>query len=235
MPTVSERLEVLEPQLEALRRGAEERSLIDALRTRAMQIASKRQALEAQLALLQRVEQLGGKIAVRPRASAPLRGKPAILKSRLEANPADILDNSQWDASFMTPLEALTGKLQEATLESWKALVDETAPMVGDEVLRQFEITGFSRQVREVRAARERIRELRNRPPTSDSALTEVKELSEAAARELGALEAVPSMVRSFINKAAANEASLDDLTNEVRDWLRDRNMLQWVRIGLKT
>ncbi len=124
MLTALERLEALEPQLESLRNSVEERSVLQALRTRATQVASKRLALEAQLALFERVERLGGKIRSRPRASAPLRGKPEILRTRLEANPGDVVDTAQWDTSFVTPLEVFTAKLPEAALESWQSLAD---------------------------------------------------------------------------------------------------------------
>jgi hypothetical protein len=233
MSTVTERLEALEPQLESLQHSLSERNTLQALRTRAEQINRTRQALETQLRLFELVEQLGGRFTSRPRASPTLRARPTVLKSRLEQNPSDVIDASQWDGSFMEPLGVFTGRLQEAALASWQSLVDEKAPTVGDDVLNQFELAGFSRQVREVRAARDRIRQLRAQVPAADGALAEVVALSTAAARELATLQEVPPEVRAFIARASAGEASLDDLTEQVREWLRNRDMLKLIRISL--
>jgi hypothetical protein len=235
MGTLTERLAELEPRLAALRRGNDERSLLVALRTRNAQVAAVRDVLNQQLIFLGRVERLGGKLATRPRASAALRGKPEVLSTRVEKNAEEVaMDSSQWESTFLAPLRAFSEKLRAAVLDAWQALVDQHAQAVPDDVLDQLERLGLTARVSEVRAARERVRELRGRVPADDGVLKEIDNLAEGIARELGTLKALPRSVRSFLAKASKKDAALDDLTEEVQEWLRERDMLKLIRIGFR-
>jgi DNA repair exonuclease SbcCD ATPase subunit len=234
MATLSDKLAELEPKLASLQRAREERELLTALRSRAQQVSNARIALENALNHFTRVERMSGSATGRPRASPQLRAKPAYLADRLEKQIEDIADNQQWDASMLNPLEQFYKKLEVWTAETWQELVDKQVQPVKDEILEQFERLGFGPRVREVRAARDRIRDLRSVLPSNDDALKVITQLNDDMAKELGALDSIPVAVRAFIAKAAKKEAELDDLTAEVRDWLRDNNMLKMIRIGFR-
>jgi hypothetical protein len=234
MATLAERLADLEPKIGLLRRANEERSALQALRARGTQVAAARAALAEQFEILARVERLGGKVVSRPRVSASLRDKPSALSVRLETNTAEAAVDSQWVPSFLSPLGTFSEKLKAVVLEAWQALVDRHVQPVSDDVLGQFERIGLDARVREVRSARDRIKELRSRAPASDSALASIVTLADTMANELGALEAVPPSVRAFIAKATKHDACLEDLTNEVQAWLRGNDLLKSIRIGFK-
>jgi hypothetical protein len=217
-----------------LRTAAEERDTIQALRSRLTQVTQLKQALDAQIQLLERVERLGGKIEQRPRLTAALRGKPNNLRTRVQVNPRDAIDNSLWDATFKSQAEAFGAKVEQAAFTAWQSLIDTTAPSVADDVLTQFERTGFGHTVQKVRTAREAIRVLRSRLPRDDGDLSVVKEYAAAIATELATLKTVPAAVRKFFAKAASHDATLDDLAPEVMAWMRDKDMLRLLRVGFK-
>jgi hypothetical protein len=234
MATLTERLAELEPQLASLLRAREERELLKALRSRVQQVSGARGELERALMHFERVQRMGGSATGKPRASAPLRARPDALAEQLEKQIDNIADNQQWDATMLKPLNQFSEKLEGWTAETWQGLVDKYVQPVKDEVLDQFERLGFGPRVREVRKARDRIRELRGQLPATDDTLKVIIELNDGIATELGSLDSIPAPVRAFIAKAAKKEAELDDLTAEVRKWLQANNMLKMIRIGFQ-
>jgi hypothetical protein len=234
MATLAEQLAELEPKLASLQRANEEVAVLKAPRVRSQQVSVSRKALEESLSVFGRVGRLGASTTGRPRASAPLRGKPGALRERLEKNLDEVVLDSQWDATLLAPLGQFSEKLADWTREAWTSLVDQHAQPVRDEILDQFDRLGFGSRVQEVRAARDRIKVLRGQLPADDSALSTVGGLAESIAKELGALKTVPIAVRAFFAKAAVREAALEDLTVEVQDWLRANDLLKMLRIGFK-
>jgi len=232
MANLANRLAELQPRIGSLRDANDERSVVQALRARSTQVASARQSLEEAIDAFRRVERFGGMAGGRPRASVALKSKPIALSERVVANPSDATDNAQWATTFLTPLSEFTVKVQQATLVAWQSIVDKRAPPTRDDLLDSLDRGGFGARVRQVRAARDQIRELRNRIPTADSALETIEALGQSITKELATLEAVPTPVRLFISRANRQEATLEDLTKEVKDWLHDRDMLKLVRLG---
>jgi hypothetical protein len=86
--------------------------------------------------------------------------------------------------------------------------------------------------VRQVREARDEILRLRARLPTGDAAPTTVLELAKKISAALSDLKSIPDAVRTFIARAARREAVVEDLTDEVREWLKSKDMLKQVRLG---
>jgi DNA repair exonuclease SbcCD ATPase subunit len=234
MATLAERLIELEPQMASLLRVREERELLQALRSRLQQVSSAKGELERALKHFERIQRLGGSTTGRPRTSSQLRAKPEALSQQLDKQIDNIADNQQWDAGMLQPLTQFYKKLEVWTTETWQSLVDKRVEPVKDEVLDQFERLGFDSRVRAIRTARDRIRELRGDLPETDDALKVIIDQNDGIAKELGALDSIPAPVRVFIAKASKKEAELDDLTSEVRDWLRDNNMLKMIRIGFR-
>jgi hypothetical protein len=234
MATLAERLDVLLAQLETLKSANEEKNVVAALRTRQGQVAELRRTLDDALAILTRLEMFGATVSSKPRASAQLRAKPANVVQRLRANPDSVAQDSQWDATVLSPVRAFTDKLDDGSREAWYALVDQKEQPIKDEILDQLERLGMSESVKEVRAARSRIRELRNSLPKGDGVLSEIIALGQAIARVLGALSDLPAGVRACLAKASGQNATFDDLTPEVQAWLREKDMLKLIRIGLR-
>ena len=232
MVTLNEQLDALRPQLALLRSANNERDLVQALRTRSRRLEGARLALEKTLDDLGMVERLTGRSGARPRASAQLRAKPRALGQQLVEADNNIIDNTQWDRSFLTPLEVYTDKVAQVALQEWQAFVDEKAATVPDEVLDQFERSGLGMTVRQVREARDEILRLRARLPTGDAAPTVVLELAKKISAALSDLKSIPDAVRVFIARAARREAVVEDLTDEVREWLKSKDMLKQVRLG---
>jgi DNA repair exonuclease SbcCD ATPase subunit len=234
MATLAERLIELEPQLASLLRVREERELLKALRSRFQQITDAKEELERCLRHFERIQRLGASMTGRPRTSPQLRAKPDVLAQQLDKQIDNIADNQQWDAAMLQPLTQFSKKLDVWNTETWQSLIDKRVQPVRDEVLEQFERLGFDSHVHAIRTARDRIRELRGDLPETDDVLKVIIDLNELIAKQLGALDSIPGPVRAFIAKASKKEAELDDLTSEVRDWLRDNDMLKMIRIGFR-
>jgi hypothetical protein len=234
MGTLAERLAELQPQMASLLRIREERELLKALRSRVQQVTNAKGELERVLMHFERIQRLGGSTTGRPRASPQLRARPEAIAQQLDKQIDNIADNQQWDTTMLKPLTLFSEKLEEWSTETWQGLVDKHVQPVKDEVLDQFERLGFGLRVREIRASRDRIREMRGELPEADDALKVIIGLNDGIAKELGALDSIPAPVRAFIAKASKKEAELEDLTAEVRKWLQDNNMLKMIRIGFR-
>jgi hypothetical protein len=234
MASLIEGLQELEAKLAILRDANAGRDTLQGLLARRQKVAAAKASLDRALIHFAIIERLAGTAMGKPRVSSQLRSKPAGLKERLEAGSYDVSDNQQWDLTLAAPLQAFSTKVEEWSLETWQAHIDKSVPPVKDEVLEQLERLGFGARVREVRAARDQIRELRARLPAEDSVLQTALELNDLVAKELGALKDVPPAVRTFMAKASKREAVLDDLTADVSKWLKDHDMLALIRIGFK-
>jgi hypothetical protein len=234
MATLSERLDVIQPQLEKLRNATEERKLILALRTRSAQVAARKTAALDAVALTGKLRRLGAVANDPPRVSASLRGKPGVLGKQLAESPESAIHASQWDASFLAPLDTFVSKLTEFAGQQWRQRVDELASPLPDDVLVQFEKIGFIQTVKEIRAAQERIRRIREDVSESHDALEEVTALNGHIKQAMIELNSVPDAVRGLFAKATTFEAGFEDLTDEVVAWLRAHDMLKSIRIGLR-
>jgi hypothetical protein len=234
MASLIEGLQELETKLAILRDANAERDTLQGLRVRRQKVAAAKAGLDDALTHFAIVERLASTAVGKPRVSSQLRSKPAGLKEQLEAGSYDVSDNQQWDSTLATPLQAFSTKVEEWSLETWQTHIDKSVPPVRDEVLEQLERLGFGARVREVRAARDQIRNLRARLPREDATLNAVLDLNDSIAKALGALKDVPPAVRTFMAKASKREAVLEDLTPDVSKWLKDHDMLALIRIGFK-
>jgi hypothetical protein len=235
MATLAQRLTVLDPQITSLKRVTQELAFLRALRARNQQVSAAKRTLDDAFVMFARLERLGVSVSGKPRASAALRGKPAMVKERLENNAEEMALDSQWDPTLLTPLAQFSNKLSEWMGEAWSALVDKNFQPVKDDLLDQFDRLGFGSRVREVRAARDQIRTLRDRLPTDDATLITIAGLASAIAKALGEFDKVPPAVRAFFAKAASQQqAGLEDLTTEVQNWLRQNDMLKLIRVSFK-
>jgi hypothetical protein len=234
MTTLLERLDQLGAQLDTFNRAREERDLVNALRSRRTQLADVRTQVERALDSLARVKRLGGKVARKPPASAALRGKPGAFEERLAIDPDEVAHDKQWDRTLLDPLRIFADRVSEAALLSWQAQVDEGVPPVTDEVFTKLEKFQTPAVVREVHAARERIRQLRGSLPISDGALADVAALGQMIRKVLATLQNLPHSVQTFLSKASSYDATADDFSLDVQQWLRENDLLRLVRIGLK-
>ena len=234
MATFLDRIEHLTQQLQRYDRLKEERTTMEALRTRKFQVAEAAAQAEKALNALTRIEAMGAKVTRRPRLTARLRAKPAALAKELTQRPDELAHDSQWNPTLLEPLEMFSSRVLETAKEAWQDLIDQKIPPVKDEVFKQLDQFQTQTQIEELRSARERLRQLRSSVPTTPEALAEVEALGNQIQKSLQQMRNLPREVQTFLAKAVAYQATADDFTVAVQDYLRENELLALVRIGLQ-
>ena len=233
MPTLLERVGDLRERIVELGRVDVERANFEKLSTRASQVRARAGQIEAVVASIARLEAHGVDLGKIPKPSRDLRDKPAALLAALKSDWATFAKDSLFATSFLNPVEAHTEKIREVAIAAWRAHVDRTVPKINDGLLETLGKAGFASQVARLRDRREMARKLRDGLPASDDVFSMLTALAQEISAVWGQLEGVPSSVIVFLTKAARREATFQDLTSEVREWLGEHGMIPQLRIGI--
>jgi len=75
------------------------------------------------------------------------------------------------------------------------------------------------------------LKQLSSYLPNLKSEIDRVSEVSKAAGEGVAELEGIPDSVKDFLRNAANGNALLSDLTEEVKQWLANHNMLHQFRV----
>ncbi|PRP96527.1 hypothetical protein ENSA5_36030 [Enhygromyxa salina] len=125
------------------------------------------------------------------------------------------------------------GTLEEALTEAW-ANEFASAPSPQMQLLGQIEkVPGQAELVARIRAANTQLQSFRSTVPTHEETWTRylhVRDDLEVLLANLGA-EAFPASALAFCKAAQAGGASVDMLTDEVREWLEQHELLDSLRI----
>lgn len=140
-----------------------------------------------------------------------------------------LIDPKVFDlAKLAKGIDALAKQLEERLLSEWLRYTGTRIPATKREVLDVL-APAFPREVRLLRQRAGKLELARDTLPTTAEAIgefeTDVEELQLAWAQVGGG--DVPAAVTSFLQAAASHSgASLDLLSDEVRDWLTDHKIL---------
>lgn len=216
---------VEEQEVEALHLGR--------LRTRQQQIRDALERLETVHTSMVAMRANGLVTTSLPKASSALKGKAPELLSALQTDWRSFAAREDIRTHFSDRVVGYADRLENALRMSWYAHVDADLPDVREDFLVAFSDAGFDGECGELRSLKHSISRARATLPTSIEQLQELVQLKAAMRGVWESLSGVPKGVVTFLRRASAREATFTDLTPEIQSWLRERDMLSKLRIGL--
>lgn len=188
---------------------------------------------------LKRLSDAGIPVSFTPADGQGYAAKAKSLRVAIQADPATIND-PPFDIKyeFVDRVNAIATSADKAAMEGWKNYVAQCANFGSNDVLSALaEVPQFRSSVAKIRQFRADIATLGNSLPDDPmSALTQLNNLvasHDLVWSELAA-DDIPKNVVAFIRSAANEGALLSAYSEEVRDWLRSRNLLAAFRVRLR-
>jgi hypothetical protein len=222
-------------QYNQLKGTAEEAALFE---TRANQFATVAAKLQRTRNLLLKLRDAGVRVEFVPIEGAAYVERARTLRAAIQADP-HVLANPPFDLKyeFTARLLAIHEAAEKAMLEAWQTHVLAQADARSDDMLNTLAaIPQFKPIVVRMRQCMSEIRSLASIIPEEPRAgvarLTALAAAHRAAWEEMTA-DGIPSPVITFLKACAAEGAPLISLTDEVRNWLAQRNLLSVFRIRI--
>lgn len=232
MSTLLERAEDVINKADLLKRASDEKRRFDHLRTRHNQIRTALQELDSAQRAVRLLKSNGVEVESLPSVSSALQRKPSVLRTQLERSWQELADDNMLQETFVKPVNNHAQKVHNAALAAWQYYVEQKLPVMRNDVINAMEAAGFCRECERLRKAHQEVNELRKTCPTSLDDFSRLDELTREISSIWSNLQGVPWDVVAFLQKATKRQATLDDLTPAIRDWLKDHNMLDKLRIS---
>ncbi len=173
-----------------------------------------------------------------PRSSVvAMRGQLAALRDRYGSDPSQItaadgrLRFTLWD-----PLRALPTELRTVVLTAWRSHATTLIREQSVELLDVLErVPGLQADARSIRDLAAEFGHLSESLPHDDAGIDRLERIASEIERRWQSLEGegIPREVIDFLAAASLTGAPLDLLTPAVREWLDDRSLTRYVRLGL--
>ncbi len=205
-------------------------------------LEDKRQTLESFRTALQAAVTSAGVLVKHQRLESAALPDPTKLADALDKlfesfvkDPGSITKGRNF-TTLAGHIETTTKALRDAILTAWKKEVSK-APKTNDSLLRQIaELSGQRVAVEQLRNANARLVEASKRPPADEKEWTKYRELLQVVRKKVGQLSAdhFPKSVLAFCIAAQSGGAKLSMLTDDVRAWLTEHDMLDDLRYRLK-
>lgn len=208
------------------------------VRTRAAQVREAAALLAQARVALGRFSAAGISIQYSPANSEELAEKATKLRTIAAEDPAG-LANPPFNVTheFTNRLKSLATAANSSVEEGWRRFVVESAPSGSDEVLEALgKLPQMRNGVARIRLCRQKLAALAAAVPADPaSAVKQLKGLETEHASAWAELTAdsVPPAVLQFLRACAADGAPVANLTEEVRDWLEARELLDSFRIRI--
>jgi hypothetical protein len=157
-----------------------------------------------------------------------------VYVERLKSSAAD---SGKEHNKFRRSVEKVHKDLDKM-LEKRLAEIEKSIPSIDETYLRQVEqIPGYAEKVKAVRAARQKLLSGVSLSEMGPSQLTEFLERRETVKTLSDSLSPAefPEEVRDFFVAMRRDAATLDKLTETVRQWLADRDLLKHLRLRVVT
>lgn len=168
-----------------------------------------------------------------------LRLRVNTLRQTFQQDPPSILDAApELRYAFWEPLAELPQRIREKLNRAWERYVDATLPPTQEDLLSTLEaVPGFQPRVATIRQLYRSGQTCRARLPRSSADFGEVERIAAdltRAWRELAG-DGIPEEVLAFLRVACAGPgARIDQLTQQVRDWLDHYQLTSLARITLR-
>jgi hypothetical protein len=231
MSTLLERAKVLSEHMADLDQLAVRRTNFEKLKTRSKQLGDRANDLNdfvCSLSLLQKLNVIPGEV---PPPSKELVAKSLKLQEEFALDWISVVGNEQIAGNFLNPVEAYGRKLRDFLLIIWRQYIDSAVPKINEGLLATLK-TIFGAQVARLQGLRQELEELRASLPSDEKTFAELGRIATDINDIWQQLEGVPETVRAFLMKAAQRQATIYELTPDVRDWLENNSMLKQLRIG---
>lgn len=142
-------------------------------------------------------------------------------------------DSGKAHNKFRRSVEKVHKELDKV-LEKQLAEIEKSIPSIDETYLKQVElIPGYAGQVKAVRAAKQQLLSgvsLSDMEPSELAEFLTRREAVKSLSDSLNPAE-FPEEVRDFFGAMRRDAATLDKLTETVREWLADRNLLKILRL----
>jgi hypothetical protein len=231
MSTLVERAQTLTKHLTDLNQLAVHRANFQMLRTRSKQLDDRTKDLDNAVCSVAVLKKGGLKLGETPTPSKELCTRSEKLH---EISPSDwmsVIGNDQIASTFLNPIETYTKRLREFASTVWRQHIDNVAPKINDALLSTLK-TVLGSQVARLQALRQELEALRVTLPVDEATFSRLNSIVAEIKTIWGQLEGVPEAVRIFLVRAAQRQATVSDLTPDVREWLEKNSMLDQLRIG---
>ncbi|MBO6947188.1 MAG: hypothetical protein JJ855_04330 [Rhodospirillales bacterium] len=207
--------------------GASQERLL-ALNSRATQIHKVREVIDEANTTRTILVKAGVDLQERPAASKKLIKKCEQVRESFAENWEKTLGEKTLVTNLIEPSRDHAAKnVTQKLNDDWRAFVDETAPQISGSWLNSLPDSGdIGRAKKDVTECLQEIKDLRSDLPQDETAIKRVRDLSKKARSIFDTLDGIPEAVRAFLRAASGHGAQLDDLTDEVREWLGEHEML---------
>ena len=148
-------------------------------------------------------------------------------------NPKTVLDPfPQRDVGhfFTEPMQELESEIEDTLSTAWKSWTEEkTSSGINEETLEVLSVAGI-KGVTELKKTHKEIQDLSENLPQDIKTPQTVEKLGETVRKAWEKLEAPPEVV-SFLREAYANGAGLGMLSDEVKKWLKEKGLINKVKL----
>ena len=129
-------------------------------------------------------------------------------------------------------MEALVSEIEDTLSTAWKSWTEEkTSSGINEETLEVLSVAGI-KGVTELKKTHKEIQDLSQTLPQDTGTPEKVKDLGKSVREAWDKLDA-PSDVVSFLREAYANGAGLGMLSDEVKKWLKEKGLINKVKLRM--
>ena len=162
-----------------------------------------------------------------------LRNRLSRFAERNRSTPSAILEPN---VQLWPSLDAFPDDARQRTLAAWQGWVDNAFPARDEATLATLqripELEGGVRQIRQALAVRSQTRTI---VPTDQSDFDAVLEAAAATDSAWSALVGggLPAGVPEFLDSAGTGQATLEQFTDDVRDWFESKGLTHLIRLSI--
>jgi hypothetical protein len=211
------------------------RERLQALNTRATQIQKIREVIDNADVARAVLEKAKVELRGRPSASKKLIKKCHQVMEGFETNWEKIVRDKTLSSTFIDHAkDHAEKKIAQELKQDWRNFVAEMSPPITRDWLDNLPNSGPLGDAKEaVSVHLAELQELRADLPEDTAVVARVREVSGAAANIFGELDDIPEAVRNFLMSASGAGAKIDDLTDDIRAWMTEHDMMDRLRIRL--
>ena len=171
-------------------------------------------------------------VGAMPKASKVLIAKSHKVKVDFDKNWEKVISDKKLSPNFIDPAKQhFDKKVLKSLRDVWREYVNAEAPDISKNWLDRLPDSAFGNHKRTLFNLLEEINRLRSKLPTDILSVERVKSAAEEASKIFAELDSIPETVRTFLAKAARGDAQVTDLSDDVRKWLDEHEMLSQLRI----
>lgn len=166
----------------------------------------------------------------------PLNGlsdRAITLSEAFKSDPGSILSlDPPLDVALLNPLQDVVRRKQQSLSEAWQEYIGSIVGALPEDLLRALE--GYSDlrgTISAIRAIHARGENIASKLPANAAALrtavTEAQQVQSEKTAKLEQLRGIPPEVVEFLSRVGVRNATLNDVSENIREWLEHANLLE--------